>query len=173
MIIVLRPVARFHYQQHNIGFRDCVAGRAGHAAVNGAIGTQMQAGCIHIYKLCIRGSMNAKNSAARGLWLSGDDADFGSHQSVDERGLAHVWPSRQGDKTTAKTGFRHSATTRAHAAQLFVQQHGGCRPYPGRGCLVPSPDSSPEIPADGLAHSPTPNCTVAEVSHVPAVFLAT
>ena len=96
-----RELAGLHHEQHQIDIADS----AQHGLVQRFVQRPrvhgLEAGGIHKDELRRAHRANAGDAVPRGLRLARGDADLLAHQSVEQGGLADVWPADDGDRAAA------------------------------------------------------------------------
>ncbi len=103
-----------HDQQYGIRVFRARPGRCHHGAVQPPARPE-DARRVHEHDLGLTGHRDAAHRHARGLHLGTDNGDLGSHQGVDQRGLAGVGSADDGGKAAAS----------GHGLHLCKQFGGG------------------------------------------------
>jgi hypothetical protein len=91
---------RLDQQDHHIGIRRPAPGRGHHGPVEPPARTE-KARRVHEDQLRVALHRHAANARARGLHLVGHDRDLRAHHAVEQRRLARIGLSDQGDETGA------------------------------------------------------------------------
>ena len=102
LLVALVIVPRFEYEQHHIHVAHAVGHHAVHAAIERIHVLGLETGRVHEYKLALFIGQNAGDAVARGLCLARGNADFLPDQMIEQRGLAHVRASYDGDEAAVK-----------------------------------------------------------------------
>ncbi len=110
-IIILGPATGVDHHQHDIDVVQRLPRGLVEVTVHRRFRGPVQPGGVHIHELRALDVVHADDAVARGLRLAGNDADLLPEQGIEQRRLARVGSSHQGDKAAA-----HGLGGRAHPA---------------------------------------------------------
>ena len=123
----------FDQQHHHVDVAQGFADALVHGFVQRACMPGLKTRCINEYKLRFVCGVDASHPVARGLRLARSNADFLSHQAIEQGGLADVGAADNRDQAGAIVCAHAdliSAVTRRPVARLPVRQRDG-------SCLAP------------------------------------